>query len=87
MSARGRIQGLLLFSLAGGIVMLTPSPARSQDKRFEASGFVGSMSVSHDLGSVSNLFFTTTGPPTMSLLEIFGEGVSAMTSAPTSARK
>ncbi len=61
MNAQGRIQALLLFFLAGGIVMLTPSPARSQDKRFEASGFVGRMSVSHDLGTVSNIFSTTTG--------------------------
>ena len=61
MNARGRIQSVLLFSLACGIIMLTPSPARSQEKRFEASGFVGKMSVSHDLGTVSNIFFTTTG--------------------------
>jgi opacity protein-like surface antigen len=52
---------LLSLFLACGIVMLAPSPAQAQDKRFEASGFVGSMSVSHDLGTVSNLFFTTTG--------------------------
>ena len=61
MSVRGRMQGLRFFFLACGIVMLAPNPARAQDKRFEASGFVGSMSVSHDLGTVSNLFFTTTG--------------------------
>ena len=61
MSARGRMQGLRFFFLACGIVMLAPNPAQAQDKRFEASGFVGSMSVSHDLGTVSNLFFTTTG--------------------------
>lgn len=53
--------GLLSLFLACGIVMLKPSPARAQDKRFEASAFVGRMSVNHDLGTVSNLLFTTTG--------------------------
>ena len=55
------MQGLRFFFLACGIVIMASSPAQAQDKRFEASGFVGSMSVSHDLGTVSNLFFTTTG--------------------------
>ena len=61
MSARWQMQGRPFFFLASGIVMLAPNLAQAQDKRFEASGFVGSMSVSHDLGTVSNLFFTTTG--------------------------
>ena len=41
--------------------MLAPSPVLSQDKPFEVGVFVGRMSVDHDLGTVSNIFFTTTG--------------------------
>lgn len=39
-----------------------PKPARKpRDKRFEASGFIGGLSIRHELGSASNLFFAVSG--------------------------
>jgi hypothetical protein len=36
-------------------------PGYAQEKRLEVTGFFGGLSVDHDLGTVSNIFFTTTG--------------------------
>lgn len=39
-----------------------PKPARKpRDKRFEVTGLIGGLSISHDLGTASNLFFTVSG--------------------------
>jgi len=39
-----------------------PKPARKpRDKRLEVTGFIGGLSISHDLGTASNLFFTVSG--------------------------
>lgn len=48
--------------LVAGVFWLGASPAEAQrDRRFEAGAFLGGLTVDHDLGSVTNLFFTTTG--------------------------
>ena len=50
--------------LAASMLWWLPQPAEAQftrDRPFEAGFFLGSLSIDHDLGSVSNLFFTTTG--------------------------
>lgn len=48
------------FVLAAAL--LEAGSAAAQDlKRFEISGFVGGLTINHDLGSVSNLFLTVTG--------------------------
>ncbi|MFQ5790926.1 MAG: porin family protein [Acidobacteriota bacterium] len=50
----------LVLSSAMGLVW--PVAAEAQNtRRLELSGFVGGLSVSQDLGSVTNIFFTTTG--------------------------
>jgi opacity protein-like surface antigen len=36
-------------------------PKKPREKRFEATGFVGGLSISHDLGRATNLFFTVSG--------------------------
>lgn len=45
-----------------GVLSLAFSAAGSaEDRRLELTGFFGGLSIDHDLGSVSNIFFTTTG--------------------------
>ena len=50
--------------LAIGVGWALPDLAEAQFtryRRFEAGAFLGGMAVDHDLGTVSNVFFTTTG--------------------------
>ena len=62
MSSRWQAPGWKLVLLAVGIGVVGPSRAEAQQyRRFEAGAFLGSISINHDLGTVSNLFFTTTG--------------------------
>jgi len=62
MSGRWPAPGWKLVLFAVGIGVVGPSRAEAQQyRRFEAGAFLGGVSVNHDLGTVSNLFFTTTG--------------------------
>jgi opacity protein-like surface antigen len=62
MSARWRAPTWKCLLIACGIGLIGSAPARAQQyKRFESGVFVGGMSVSHDLGTVDNILFTTTG--------------------------
>jgi opacity protein-like surface antigen len=38
-----------------------PLSSFAQERRLEISGFIGGLSITHDLGSVDNIYFTTTG--------------------------
>jgi len=61
-SDRRALWSCLLLAL--GMSWWSPDSAEAQftrDRPFEAGFFLGSLSIDHDLGSVSNLFFTTTG--------------------------
>ncbi len=57
MKGRGR-DSLILVGL---LSFLFSTTSYAQDKRLELTGFFGGLSIDHDLGTVSNLFFTTTG--------------------------
>lgn len=46
---------------AGLVGLLVPVASSAQDRRLEVTGFVGGLSISHDLGSVSNIYLTATG--------------------------
>jgi len=62
MSGRWSVSGWKCLLLASAISWVAPTSAEAQRlRRFEAGFFLGGMSVDHDLGTVSNLFFTTSG--------------------------
>src|SRR3989304_5033721 len=62
MSGRWSVSGGPCLLLASAIGWVPPTSAEAQRlRRFEAGFFLGGMSVDHDLGTVSNLFFTTSG--------------------------
>lgn len=45
-----------------GLMALLVSPVTSaQERRLEMTGYLGGLSISHDLGAVSNIYFTATG--------------------------
>ncbi len=47
--------------LVGVLSLAFSAASTAQDRRLEVTGFFGGLSIDHDLGSVDNIFFTTTG--------------------------
>lgn len=50
-----------LVAVGIGLVGPTAAPLGAEDQRVELGAFIGSLSLTYDLGSVSNIFFVTTG--------------------------
>jgi hypothetical protein len=50
-----------IFGLTCVLSALLSSESFAQDRKLEITGFIGGLSISHDLGSATNVYFTATG--------------------------
>jgi opacity protein-like surface antigen len=61
MSARPKRLISRTLVLATVFTAAVPLSSFAQERRLEISGFIGGLSLTHELGSVDNIYFTTTG--------------------------